>query len=224
MPDPETTSRQQRKTLKTRARLLDAARQVFVERGYDAASLTEVTDRADLGTGTFYLHFRDKRAVYEAVVQRQLLALRERWLRERESLGPDGGFPDTEIALMVRVVLEALLEDQPMSRLVLLDGPPVETWLVDEIGQEMSALLGDRVTTPELVSNLVIGAALNASRWALTRKQPVSRERLVRDAIAFCAAGVAATLAEQKSTKSRRPAAVAGNEPRRARAALNRER
>lgn len=49
----------------TRARLLDAATEVFLARGYDAMTLAEVTERADLGTGTLFLHFRDKRTLYE---------------------------------------------------------------------------------------------------------------------------------------------------------------
>ncbi|MGZ5652045.1 MAG: helix-turn-helix domain-containing protein, partial [Usitatibacter sp.] len=64
MPVP---ARQNRRVDRTRTKLLDAAQALFVERGYDSTLLGEVTQRADLGTGTLYLHFRDKRALYEAV-------------------------------------------------------------------------------------------------------------------------------------------------------------
>lgn len=53
-------SRSARKRAKTRADLLNAARYVFAQCGYHDASIAEITARADVGVGTFYLHFRDK--------------------------------------------------------------------------------------------------------------------------------------------------------------------
>ena len=94
---------------------------------------------------------------------------------------------------MVEMVLESLLEDRDLARLILLDGPPLETWLVEEVGREMAHFLEGRVNAPELVSNLVIGATLNAGRWALARPRAVSTKRLIADAVAFCAGGVAST-------------------------------
>ena len=198
------SSRQKRRTERTRERLLDAALEVFLEAGYDGASLGEITKRADLGTGTLYLHFRDKRAIYEALVRRKLMVLRQQWLGERAARKLDGA-PDSEISLMVRIVLESLLEEPRMARLVLLDGPPVETWLVQEIGREMARVLGRGVTAPELVANLVIGATLTAGRWAVTRPRGVKTRRLLADAVAFCAAGVAATRAPVSPPEGRRP-------------------
>jgi AcrR family transcriptional regulator len=190
----ESGSRQQRRTEQTRGRLLEAALAVFVEKGYDGASLGEITKRADLGTGTYYLHFPDKRSIYEAVVRRNVRALQHRWLAERTARKVDGK-PDSEISLMVEMVLADLLEDTRLARLVLLDGPPLETWLVEEIGREMAGVLGDGVSEPELVANLVIGVTLTAGRWALTRRRSVPPKRLLAAAIAFCRAGVASASA-----------------------------
>jgi AcrR family transcriptional regulator len=190
-------SRQQRRTERTRARLLDAALELFLERGYDSPSIAEITERADLGAGTYYLHFRDKRGLYEALVRRELLALRRSWIEERTTRKL-GKSPWAEVSLMVEMVLESLLKDSNRGRLILLDGPPLETWLLEEIGREMARVLGDRVASSELVANLVIGSTLNAARWALTRSEPVSTKRLVAGTVAFCAAGVAAASARRK--------------------------
>src|SRR5215470_14835022 len=111
-------SRQQQRTERTRARLLEAAREVFLEHGYDAASIGEITKRADLGAGTYYLHFRDKRGVYEAIVRRELSALKARWIDER-ALRKVSGQPWAEISLMVEMVLESLLADRELARLIL---------------------------------------------------------------------------------------------------------
>jgi AcrR family transcriptional regulator len=190
-------SRQQRRTERTRARLLDAALELFLERGYDSPSIAEITERADLGAGTYYLHFRDKRGLYEALVRRELLALRRSWIEERTTRKL-GKSPWAEVSLMVEMVLESLLKDSNRGRLILLDGPPLETWLLEEIGREMARVLGDRVASSELVANLVIGSTLNAARWALTRSEPVSTKRLVAGTVAFCAAGVTAASPRRK--------------------------
>jgi AcrR family transcriptional regulator len=202
--DSATPSRQQRRTEKTRERLLDAALEVFLERGYDGASPGLVTERADLGTGTFYLHFRDKRAVYEAVVRRRLVALRLRWSEEREKQAPGGGPPE-EISLMIRMVVDALLADAPYARLILFDGPPLESWLVDEIGRGVAEVIGSRVPDAGLIAHLVIGATIAAGRCALSRPGAIPASRAVKDAaIAFCAAGVAASTAGRASVKKAR--------------------
>ncbi len=53
-------SRRERRSLATRQKLLDAARAVFAEKGLDLARVDEITNRADVGKGTFYCHFRSK--------------------------------------------------------------------------------------------------------------------------------------------------------------------
>jgi AcrR family transcriptional regulator len=54
------TSRQNRRAEATRKRLLDAARAVFAEKGLDLARIDEITERADVGKGTFYHYFGGK--------------------------------------------------------------------------------------------------------------------------------------------------------------------
>ena len=46
------------------ARLKQAARKLFVERGYDATRPQDIAREAGLGHGTFYLHYPDKRACF----------------------------------------------------------------------------------------------------------------------------------------------------------------
>ena len=53
----------------SRRRLLDAARQLFVERGYHDTRPQDISKMAGVGHGTFYLHFGDKRACFLAFVE-----------------------------------------------------------------------------------------------------------------------------------------------------------
>jgi AcrR family transcriptional regulator len=70
-------SRQKRKAEATRQLLIEAARAVFAEKGLDLARIDEITDRADVGKGTFYYHFKNKEGLIREVVQgllRELIA------------------------------------------------------------------------------------------------------------------------------------------------------
>lgn len=53
-------------------RILDAAEDLFAEKGYSAASLGEVADRVGIRSPSLYNHFRNKEALYEAVLERLL--------------------------------------------------------------------------------------------------------------------------------------------------------
>ncbi|SDB95664.1 DNA-binding transcriptional regulator, AcrR family [Raineyella antarctica] len=55
--------------LATRERLLDAALELFAERGYSATSMDDVADRAGVSKGTVFYNFGSKQALGLAVVQ-----------------------------------------------------------------------------------------------------------------------------------------------------------
>jgi AcrR family transcriptional regulator len=52
-----------------RQAILGAALTVFAERGYEAARLDDVAARAGVAKGTLYLYFKDKEALFEALVR-----------------------------------------------------------------------------------------------------------------------------------------------------------
>ena len=53
---------------KSRRKLLDAARDLFVERGYHDTRPQDISKAAGVGHGTFYLHFADKRECFLSFV------------------------------------------------------------------------------------------------------------------------------------------------------------
>jgi AcrR family transcriptional regulator len=69
----------ERRRLQTRDKLKQAGLEVLIEAGYADLTIKAVTDRADLGYGTFYLHFSDKDDLVWAIVydiaetQRQMI-------------------------------------------------------------------------------------------------------------------------------------------------------
>jgi AcrR family transcriptional regulator len=53
-----------------RKQLLDAAGELFAERGYAATGMRELAAAAGVSTGTLYHYFPDKRALFEQLVER----------------------------------------------------------------------------------------------------------------------------------------------------------
>lgn len=54
---------------RTRARLLEAAEQVFATLGYHDASIVKITEAASVGSGTFYLYFESKQQIFDELVE-----------------------------------------------------------------------------------------------------------------------------------------------------------
>lgn len=65
----ESLSRAQRRQQRNRQALVDAARHLFAGRGYEATTIADIAQAADLGFGTFYLYFHGKEAILEAVLE-----------------------------------------------------------------------------------------------------------------------------------------------------------
>jgi len=82
------TGRSGRRT-DSRRRLLDAARTLFVTRGYHSTRPQDITKEAGLGHGTFYIHFKDKRDCYLAFQQEAQEALMAQINKVRDSQPDD---------------------------------------------------------------------------------------------------------------------------------------
>lgn len=72
---PPATKRERNKA-SNRSALLVAAKAVFAEMGYGAASVRDIIRRTDLAAGTFYNYFTDKQEIFRAVVEELTTELR----------------------------------------------------------------------------------------------------------------------------------------------------
>jgi AcrR family transcriptional regulator len=57
-----------------RRQILDGARKVFMDLGFDGASMNEIARAAGVSKGTLYVYFADKNRLFEAIVQGEALA------------------------------------------------------------------------------------------------------------------------------------------------------
>ncbi|MEU5424073.1 ScbR family autoregulator-binding transcription factor [Streptomyces olivoreticuli] len=62
----------QDRAIRTRRAILEAAAVVFDERGYDAATISEILARAEVTKGALYFHFASKEDLARAVVQTRM--------------------------------------------------------------------------------------------------------------------------------------------------------
>jgi len=83
---PAATGRRERTKQANREAILEAARDVFSEMGYGAASVRDVIRRTDLAAGTFYNYFPDKESVFRAILDEFAERARER-VREGRMAG-----------------------------------------------------------------------------------------------------------------------------------------
>ena len=99
----------------TRQRVIDAAREVFAERGVIGGTVEDICERAGFTRGAFYSNFADKEDVLEALVEREHARLLEHLdaslaLVDQELAGaPD---PGTGVASIVDRILRSVPADR----------------------------------------------------------------------------------------------------------------
>lgn len=98
-----------------RRALLDAAYELFLERGAAKTSVEEITSRAKVGKGTFYLYFADKGAVTQALLARVSYQLLDDAVTACEHIAGLDSFPDKMI-FVIDHIIEALRKDTLLLR------------------------------------------------------------------------------------------------------------
>jgi AcrR family transcriptional regulator len=59
-----------RRVQKTRKLLLEALMELVAEKGYEAVTIREILDKANVGRSTFYAHFQDKDQLLHSILER----------------------------------------------------------------------------------------------------------------------------------------------------------
>ena len=160
-----------------RRALLDAAYELFLERGTAKTSVEDITSRAKVGKGTFYLYFQDKGAVMQALLGRVSYQLLSDACEAVEKQTELENFPDKMVAVIDHII-EALRKDTLVlkflehnfiwpgldqieaSREAEAPGREIYVYIIGEASRAMSwELYGyERETNPRLsqVDDLVI--------------------------------------------------------------------
>lgn len=110
----ETSSRIDRRRVRTRQRLLEAGRTMIAEKGVSGLRIQDITQAADVALGSFYNYFPTKEDLVEAVVSESLAELGAATVMEDANQDP----AETASAAIKRVVRLAF-EDPELARLLI---------------------------------------------------------------------------------------------------------
>lgn len=70
-------NRRQAAKVRTRQKVLEAARALFAERGYEPATIRDIAKGAGMSTGAVFANFQDKAELFEAVLTEDMTRLAE---------------------------------------------------------------------------------------------------------------------------------------------------
>jgi AcrR family transcriptional regulator len=212
-------SRGERRKQETRERVLAAAERVFLRLGFDAATTGEISAEADVGAGTFYLHFRDKRDVFETLCRHAAREVIDRW---RERLPAEPPLAES-VALALEAAAEYWSENRARARLLLDGGPTFGSEAHVRLLEHFAGLIAGDVRSsrptslaapsPEVAATVVVGLAIELGRVIVGMRPTVAR-RTVAGTIALARRTLDCSLATSSSTAK---AGVAGDRPRLAR-------
>ena len=115
------SKRLDRRTNRTRRQLRDALLALILEKGFDAVTVEDITERADLGRTTFYLHYRDKeellRESLEALVDDLISTIARTPMADWIS-PPDPAHPEP-LQLPMRLAFQHAADHADLYRIIL---------------------------------------------------------------------------------------------------------
>jgi AcrR family transcriptional regulator len=163
-----------------RAQLIDVGRAIFARRGYEAASVEEIAERAKVSKPIVYEHFGGKEGLYAVVVDREIEQIVSRIVDAMSSGSPRERLERAALAFLTYV------EEQPDGFAVLLrDAAPSKRTgqmpalmydLADRVGDIFAEQFRNAGYDPKaapIYAHALVGMiAFVGQWWTETRKPP----------------------------------------------------
>lgn len=156
-----------RRAQRTRQLLREAFIEVAREKGVTAASIQDITDRANVSRGTFYAHYTDKYALVETIV-------REEFQAKLAALPLEAGWGRENLCLLIKATLEYFKAVYQLHQRSAEIGPILERAIHDELNTLLLNWLKARErsapqhvpaeTAAQVMSWGIFGGALQWSR------------------------------------------------------------
>jgi AcrR family transcriptional regulator len=171
----------------TRRRLVEAGTALFASRGLHGATSAEVARRAGVATGTFYLHFRDKEALFRAIAFDALARLRER--QERAGALHARG-SRAELRARTAELIAFAAEESELIRVVFGRGAESATLgeeVLDAIVPGLARRLAERRAAgeappdlhPAVAAQALAAMTVRAIAWWIDHRDEASPEQVV---------------------------------------------
>jgi len=151
-------------------RILDAAEQLFLGKGFRSSSIDEIAETAPASKPTIYSHFPGKEALFEAVVERAVSGL-----MNFEGYVPEGRTIQDKLTSIGGAIVERAIQDSVgMTRAVIAEAPSFP-----DLSRHVHEASRDRMAK-------AVSQVLNdATQLSRTLKGPFSPRRSVATAQVF---------------------------------------
>jgi len=173
-----------RRVQRTRERLQKALIELISERGYDAITIQDIVDRANVGRTTFYVHYSSKDELFmschEAIVSEFRIGPLHPLSRE-ELLSPEAP-PGMTSAYRHLEDARALLYPIFQGKDSLLILRRIRDWSAQEIEASLRAAFAEADSTIpfDVLANYLAGAQIALVQWWLEKRQPHTPEKLAQ--------------------------------------------
>ncbi|MPZ00354.1 MAG: TetR family transcriptional regulator [Actinophytocola sp.] len=175
----------QQRSAKRVEKMLDACAELLDEIGYDALTTTLIAKRAEVAVGSLYQFFPDKRAVVQALTQRNLEQFMQSVQARMSSVDPDHWCDVVDGLLDVYLRMH---REQPGFSKVHF-GDVVDTRLLDSrrdnntvVSDSLTALVGAQIDLPEAEIAMPVSIAVESADALLKlafRRDPHGDQQIV---------------------------------------------
>jgi AcrR family transcriptional regulator len=171
-----------RRLQRTRELLQKALIELISERGYDAITIQDIVDRANVGRTTFYLHYSSKEELFMSCHKAIVSEFHLLHPRSREELLSPEAPPGMTTAYRHLLDARALLYPIFQGKDCLL----ILRRIRDRSGQEIEASLraafaeADSTIPFDVLANYLAGAQIALVQWWLEKRQPQTPENLAQ--------------------------------------------
>jgi len=159
-----------RRVQRTRQLLQDALIAMMIEKGYEATTVQDIIDRANVGRATFYAHFADKEALLASRIEDLRAMLTQ---QQQQALETRGGVRERGLGFSL-AMLEHARSHLPLYAMIV--GQPSGAFVVQRIHRTIADLvaldlkgLGFKGTAEQraLATEYVAGAFMAVLTWWL---------------------------------------------------------
>ena len=163
-----------------RAQLIDVARTLFAEKGFEQTSVEEIAARANVSKPVVYEHFGGKEGIYAVVVDRETQALTGQLIAALDAAGhPKALLERTALAL-----LDYIEDNEDGFRILVRDSPVAQATgtfssLIGEVATQVEHLLaaqfskrGQNPRMAPMYSQMLVGMVALTGQWWLDARSP----------------------------------------------------
>lgn len=166
-----------------REQLLDVARALFAEKGFEVTSVEEIAHRAGVSKPVVYEHFGGKEGIYAVVVDREM-----QYLMDHIVNALSGGHPRELLEQAACALLDYIEGSTDGFRILVRDSPVASSTgtfssLLNDIASQVESILGlhfsrqgyDRKLAA-LYSQALVGMVALTGQWWLEVRKPKKDE------------------------------------------------